>query len=205
MLRILLTNAGGQIRLTVEPDVHKARIIVRDSGVGISDDVLPHIFKMFTQAPQTLERKLGGLGLGLPVVKHLVELHEGQVSAASPGLGQGSEFIVTLPRLLEGEPIARRASEPATSKARKLLPLRIMVVDDEQETAKIFADILELDGYETLAVNDGPTALLAARGFSPDVILVDLGLPEMDGYEVVTRLREEHGDKKILMIAVTGY
>ncbi len=158
---------------------------------------------MFTQAPQTLDRAKGGLGLGLPLVQRLVEMHEGQVTASSPGLGQGSEFIVTLPRQLQRRSKERLEGQPApTSKIR---PHRILVVDDEEETAEIFADLLKEDGHQTLAVSDGPSALAAVRTFGPEVVLVDLGLPEMDGYEVAGRLREEHGDRKILLIAVTGY
>ena len=207
----LITNAakymndGGQIALTVEADNDKARIIVRDSGIGISGNLLPHIFELFTQAPRSLDRAKGGLGLGLPLVRNLVEMHGGQISASSAGLGQGSEFIVTLPRLLEWPSEERLEGTPTPTVLGKIRPLRILVVDDEEDMAGMLAAILKRDGYQTLAVNDGPSALKAVRTFGPEVVLLDLGLPEMDGYEVARRLREEHGNKNILLIAVTGY
>lgn len=182
-----------------------ARIIVRDTGTGISAEFLPHVFEVFTQAPQTLDRAKGGLGLGLPLVKRLVEMHEGQVTASSPGLGQGSEFIVTLPRLLSRRSKERIEGQPAPTEPGKVRPSRILVVDDEEDTAGTLADLLKEDGHQTLAVSNGPAALAAIRTFGPEVVLVDLGLPEMDGYEVARRLREENGDRKILLIAVTGY
>jgi len=128
-----------------------------------------------------------------------------QVSASSAGLGQGSEFIVTLPRLLERRSKERLEGDPSPTERGKIRSLRILLVDDEKEMAGMFAALLKSDGYQTLAVNDGPSALQAVRTFGPEVVLLDLGLPEMDGYEVARRLREEHGDQKILLIAVTGY
>ena len=199
------TNAGGQIALTLTLDKDQARIFVRDTGAGISAEFLPHVFEVFTQAPQTLDRSKGGLGLGLPLVKRLVEMHQGQVTASSPGPGQGSEFTVTLPRLLSKRSKERIDSQRVPSGPGKILPRRILVVDDEEDTAAIFAELLEEEGHQTLAVGNGPAALAAIRTFAPEVVLVDLGLPVMDGYEIAKRIREEHGDKKILLIAVTGY
>ena len=199
------TNEGGQIALTLETDKDKARIIVRDSGVGMSARFLPHVFEVFTQAPRTLDRAKGGLGLGLPLVRRLVEMHDGQVNASSPGLGQGSKFIITLPLLLEMRSDKSLGGGTVPMEPGKIRPRRILVVDDEEDVATTFADLLEKDGHQTLAVNDGPAALAAFGKFGPEVVLIDLGLPGMDGYEVARRLREEHGDKKILLVAVTGY
>ncbi len=200
------TNEGGQIALTLESDDETARITIRDNGIGMSAELLPQIFEVFAQAPRTLERAKGGLGLGLHLAQRLVEMHGGHVSASSPGLGQGSEFVITLPRLLERRSNERLEGKPApTIQSSKIRARRILVVDDEQDMAGAFAALLEADGHETLAVNDGPAALVAARTFAPEVVILDLGLPEMDGYEIAKRLREEHGDKKLLLIAVTGY
>ena len=196
------TNEGGQIALTLESDKGEARIIVRDTGTGIDADFLPRVFEVFAQEPRTLDRAKGGMGLGLALVQRLVDMHEGQVSASSPGLGQGSEFIVTLPRLVERPSMERVAGASTES---KIWPRRILIVDDEKDLAELFAGLLADDGHPTLAVNDGPAALVAVRTFVPEVVLLDLGLPKMDGYEVAKRLREEHGDKKILLIALTGY
>ena len=199
------TNEGGQIALTLETDKDKARIIVRDSGVGMSAEFLPHVFEVFTQAPRTLDRAKGGLGLGMPLVQRLIEMHDGQVKASSRGLGQGSEFIVTLPRLLKLRSKDELEVKLVPIEPRNLLPRRILVVDDEKDVAETFADLLKEEGHQTLAVNSGPAALVAFRTFDPEVVLLDLGLPGMDGYEVAKRLREEHRDKKVLLIAVTGY
>jgi len=206
----LLTNAskytteGGRIAVTLESDDNKAQIIIRDTGTGMSAELLPHVFEVFMQASRTLERAMGGLGLGLPLVKRLVEMHEGYVDASSPGLGQGSEFVVTLPRLLEGRPKQRPEGEPTPAKP-EIRPRRILVVDDEAEMAVLFAGLLEANGHQTLVVHGGQSALAAVRSFGPDVVILDLGLPEMDGYEVARRIREEHADEKILLIAATGY
>jgi len=198
------TNEGGRIAVMLDLGDDKAQIIIRDTGTGMSAELLPHVFEVFIQAPRTLERAMGGLGLGLPLVKRVVEMHEGHVEASSPGLGQGSEFVVTLPRLLEGRPKQRPEGPPAPAKP-EIRPRRILVVDDEAQMAVIFASLLEAIGHQTLVVHDGPSALAAVRSFGPDVVILDLGLPEMDGYEIARRIREEHADKKILLIAATGY
>jgi two-component system, chemotaxis family, CheB/CheR fusion protein len=202
---IKYTNDGGQIGVTLESDGDKARIIVRDTGVGMAADFLPHIFELFTQAQRSLDRAKGGMGLGLPLVRRLVEMHGGHVDASSPGLGQGSEFVVTLPRLLEVRPVERLEIAPAQIVPGRGQSRRILVVDDEKDAAEGLALLLKRAGHQTLAVNDGPAALAAIGTFDPEVVLLDLGLPKMDGYEVARRLRQEHGDKKILVCAVTGY
>jgi two-component system CheB/CheR fusion protein len=198
------TNEGGRIAVALKSDDDKAQIIIRDTGTGMSAELLPHVFEVFMQASRTLERAMGGLGLGLPLVKRLVEMHEGYVDASSPGLGKGSEFVVTLPRLLEGRPKQRPEGEPAPAEP-EIRPRRILVVDDEAEISVLFAGLLEANGHQTLVVHEGRSALAAVRSFGPDVVILDLGLPEMDGYEVARRIREEHADEKILLIAATGY
>jgi two-component system, chemotaxis family, CheB/CheR fusion protein len=201
---IKYTNPGGRIGVTLEADEDKVRIVVRDTGIGIAAEFLPHVFEVFTQSPRTLDRAAGGLGLGLPLVHRLVEMHGGKVEASSAGLGQGSEFVVTLPGLEERRSSARDG-EPAPTAPAKHRPRRILVVDDEKDAARLLAEFLESDGHRTLAVNDGPAALTALETFEPEVVLLDLGLPGMDGYEVAARIREQDRHRKLLLIAVTGY
>jgi two-component system CheB/CheR fusion protein len=200
------THEGGHIWITLDAQGDDARILVRDDGSGMSAELLPRIFDLFTQAPRTLERAQGGIGLGLTLVQSLVEMHHGHVSASSPGLGQGSEFIITLPRVVERRMSSARNLAQATPAARiKTRPLRVLIVDDEHELAEMFAEVLVRDGHQAHVASDGPTALELVRSSHPDVALLDLGLPGMDGYELATRLRQEHGDHTPLLIAVTGY
>jgi PAS domain S-box-containing protein len=198
----LLTNAikytdeGGRIGAMLEAEKDKARIIVSDTGVGISPDFLPRIFEVFTQAPRSLDRAKGGLGLGLPLVRRLVEMHGGQVEASSDGLGRGSVFTVTLPRLRGSPSEERPEGESSPPPPGQIRPLRILVVDDEEAVTETLAQLLEEDGHETLAVYNGQAALAAVRSFNPEVVLLDLGLPDVDGYEVAKRLREEHSERR---------
>jgi two-component system, chemotaxis family, CheB/CheR fusion protein len=205
----LLTNAvkytdeGGSLAVMLEWQQDNARVIVRDTGIGLNAAFLPHIFEVFTQAPRALDRAKGGLGLGLPLVRRLVDMHGGQVDASSPGPGQGSEFTVTLPLVKEWRSKERLKDAPAPS--GKVRPRRILVVDDETDTAESLAELLGENGHEALAVADGPSALETVGTFHPEVVLLDLGLPGMDGYEVARRLRADDAGRKLLLIAVTGY
>lgn len=210
VLENLLTNAvkysqeGDRIWLTVESDTDSVRFIVRDSGMGLAADFIPHAFDLFTQAPRSLDRSQGGLGLGLPLVRGIVEMHGGTVAASSPGLGKGSEFVVTLPRMRE-----RRSKPRLGADAKKTPPNtashRILVIDDEEDVAGALVALLGHRGHQALAANDGATGLAAARTFRPNVVLVDLGMPGMNGYEVGQRIHEEHSGEKILLVAMTGY
>jgi two-component system, chemotaxis family, CheB/CheR fusion protein len=201
---IKYTNPGGKIGVAVEADEDTVRIVVRDTGIGIAAEFLPHVFEVFTQSPRTLDRAAGGLGLGLPLVQRLVTMHGGRVEASSPGLGQGSEFVVTLPRLEERRSKPRDSEPARTAKGNHRL-YRILVVDDEKDTARTLAEVLEANGHRTVAVHDGPAALTALETFEPDVVLLDLGLPEMDGYEVAKRIRAQGRLGGAFLIAVTGY
>jgi two-component system CheB/CheR fusion protein len=207
----LLSNAAkytpdhGSIAVSVERDEGCARIRVRDTGTGIECDLLPHVFELFTQDSRTLDRAAGGLGLGLPIVQRLAQMHGGGVEASSEGRGKGSEFVVTLPRIDVPVEPAGAAAGMQPPRRPHVAPHRILVVDDEEDAAAMLADILALEGHETHAVHDGASALQAVRDQHPDVVLLDLGLPEIDGYEVARRLREEHGDEPILLVAITGY
>jgi signal transduction histidine kinase/response regulator RpfG family c-di-GMP phosphodiesterase len=199
------TDPGGHITLTAAPDGDSAVIRVRDTGIGISADLLSSIFNLFTQANRSLDRAQGGLGLGLTLVKRLVELHNGSVEARSEGLGCGSEFIVRLP-MLSGA-AASRGTEPALRPNGEKLPpdrLRAVVVDDNVDAAESLADLLRLFGHEVHVKHDGPTGLEAARNLRPDLVLLDLGLPGMDGFEVARQLSADP-DFEAVMVAVSGY
>lgn len=196
------TENGGEIRLEVEDHSGELLLRVRDSGIGIAPSVLPHIFDLFTQAERTLDRASGGLGIGLTLVKRLVELHGGSVEARSPGLGAGSEFVVRLPAL----PGAAQRREPVVSTPpAELAPLRVLVVEDNRDAAESLADLLGLWGAEVRVVGDGGAALKAAGTAPPDVMLLDIGLPGMDGYELARNLRRLPGLRQVVLVALTGY
>jgi signal transduction histidine kinase/ActR/RegA family two-component response regulator len=197
------TNDGGQVHLAVARDLDDVVFKVRDTGIGIPAELLPRIFEPFTQEEQSAHRIEGGLGIGLALVRKLVELHEGRVDAFSGGRGQGSEFVVRLP-MLKAKPAAPRAEKksPLLSPAS---PRRILVVDDNHDAARSLAYLLTLHGHEVHTANDGPTALALARSHGPEIILLDIGMPRMDGLEVARRLRQEPGLKDIVLVALTGY
>jgi PAS domain S-box-containing protein len=207
----LLTNAAkytdvaGRIWLTVERDDEHGVVRVRDSGIGIAPEFLPRIFDVFVQGDRSLARSQGGLGIGLTLVKRLVEMHGGTVAVSSPGLGEGSEFVVRLSALSEAQ--IRRAHERPEVQPRitDALKRRVLVVDDNVDAAKSIAMILKLSGYDVHCVHDGPSALDAAHAYRPDVVVLDIGLPGMSGYEVAQRLREQPEFKRTPLVAVTGY
>lgn len=205
----LLTNAGkytepgGRVRLAVGREGAEAVVRVRDTGIGLREEAIPRLFDLFMQADRLPGRVSEGLGLGLALVKMLVELHGGTVSATSDGPGLGSEFVVRLPLPPEGRSPApdspRRAAVRGPERA-----LRILVCDDNEDGAETLATLLELAGHEVRVCHDGPGTLAAAAAFAPDVCLLDIGLPKgMDGYEVARRLRAE-GHAAVL-VALTGY
>jgi signal transduction histidine kinase/ActR/RegA family two-component response regulator len=208
------TAPGGRIRLTVGREGDFAVIRVQDNGIGIRPDMLSRIFEMFTQADRVPGGMSEGLGLGLTLVRSLVEMHGGMVSVTSPGLGQGSEFVVHLPLVME--PI----ETPAVTNGSSTPPLaqvqlldrpnsgarRLLVVDDNIDGAESLALLLRLEGHEVRTAYDGPSALQAAVVHRPEVVLLDIGLPQgMDGYEVARRLRRQEGLEGVLLVAVTGY
>ncbi|MBG6078002.1 PAS domain S-box protein [Polaromonas sp. CG_9.11] len=196
------TDKGGQIWLTVECESKQAVIRVRDNGIGIAADQLPRIFEMFTQLDRSLERSQSGLGIGLTLVKSLVELHDGTVEVHSAGVGQGSEFTIRLPILVETPqpPPEPTAGEPTPTTAR-----RILVVDDSRDSATSLAKLLNLTGHETHTAYDGLQAVEAAATFRPDVILLDIGLPKLNGYEACRKIRERPWSKDIVIVALTGW
>jgi len=201
------TDEGGRIRLDAESSNGVVTIRVRDTGLGIDPQLLPHIFDLFTQAERTPDRSEGGLGIGLTLVKRIVELHGGTVEAVSEGLGSGAEFIVRLPALASAgehplEKAPNRAPVAAPADARSL---RILIVDDNIDAADSIAMLLSMEGHDTRAVHTARAALLAVPDFKPEVVLLDIGLPEMDGYEVARRLRAQNGKHRMRLVAVTGY
>jgi PAS domain S-box-containing protein len=201
------TDDGGHIQLDAKVDGAHVAIRVRDTGLGVAPNLLPHIFDLFTQADRTLDRAEGGLGIGLTLVKRLVEMHGGTVEAHSEGLGRGAEFIVRLPVVSsEGIPVSQRLPKAdASSEDTSQRSLRILIVDDNVDAADSIAMLLSMEGHQTRTVNTARAALLAAPEFKPEVVLLDIGLPEMDGYEVARRLRAQNGTHRMRLVAVTGY
>jgi PAS domain S-box-containing protein len=195
------TEPGGKIWLTGERQGSDVAVSVKDSGIGIPADKLSSIFEMFTQVDRSLERSQGGLGIGLTLVKRLVEMHGGTVEAASDGEGKGSEFVVRLPILIENPQTV--AVEPP---ARPMtLNRRILVVDDNRDSATSLAMLLKMTGNETYTAHDGLEALQAAETFLPEVILLDIGLPKLNGREVCRRIRQQPWGRDMLLIAMTGW
>src|SRR5262245_26391273 len=197
------TEEQGLIWLTVERDGGEAVVRVRDTGVGIPAEMLAQVFDLFTQVAHSEDRSQGGLGIGLTLARSLVEMHGGSVRAHSDGPGQGSEFVVRLPLLAE---LRSEASGPGVNgRLVESSARRILVVEDNVDAADSLAMLLRLLGNDVRTAHDGPAALAAARAYRPDVVLLDLGLPRMSGYEVCRRLREEHFANGPLVVALTGY
>ncbi len=207
------TDPGGNIWLTVEAAggacEREAVIRVRDTGVGIPPDLLATVFDLFTQGEHSLDRSEGGLGIGLTLVRWLVTLHGGSVAVSSGGPGQGSEFTVRLPALLAGSEqqtrdTAGNLSSPGGSDPAPAA-LRVLLVDDNVDGAESLARLLRLDGHDVRLAHDGPSALAVAAELRPDVVVLDLGLPRMDGFEVARCLRDRPDTRGAMLVAVTGY
>jgi signal transduction histidine kinase len=196
------TGEGGQIWLSAERQDDEVVIKVQDNGVGISPQLLPRVFEPFTQEDRSLDRADSGLGIGLALVKNLVELHGGSVRAFSAGRGQGSEFVIHLPVMKEAPPPAMEMQPKPGAPAR---PRKILVVDDHADSARSLSILLGILGHEVRTAQDGPSALAEARSHPPDVVLLDIGLPGMDGFEVARRMRQESSLKNAILLAITGY
>ncbi len=198
------TDAGGKVTvsLEVEKNGHAAVITVSDTGIGIERRMLAHVFDVFRQADQGLDRSRGGLGLGLALVKGLVELHGGEVSVMSGGPGKGAAFTIRLP--VEAMPAAIAAPAPAEA-IPEATKYRILLIEDNQLTAESTRLLLSDDGYDVQTASNGPTALETARTFHPQIVLCDIGLPGMDGYQVVRTLRQDDALSSSYVIAMTGY
>ena len=204
----LLTNAakytddGGHIWLTVQQEGDESVLRVRDTGVGIAPEILPRIFDLFTQAERSLDRSQGGLGIGLALVQRLVEMHGGSVTASSI-LGKGSEFVV---RLRVVAPPERQPLPPPEKKAQPATPtLRVLVVDDNVDTVTTLAMLVQESGHATRTAYDGLMVLEAALDYRPDVVLLDIGLPGMNGFEVARQIRQQPALQRVVLVALTGY
>jgi signal transduction histidine kinase len=202
------TPSGGNITVGAARVGDEVELFVRDDGIGIAQDILPRVFELFVQAEQELDRPQGGLGIGLSIVKNLVERHGGSVSATSEGLGKGSQFVIRLPtaptlaaRCSDG---ARAEAAPPATRATGNDP-RVLIVDDNEDGAEIMVDAVTSMGYEARLAYDAPAALRVAAEFLPAIAFLDIGLPVMNGYELAARLREIPGLSQIRLIAVTGY
>ena len=203
----LLNNAakysdrGGHIWLTAEREGSDVVVSVKDTGIGIPPDKLTSIFDMFSQVDRSLEKAQGGLGIGLTLVRRLVEMHDGRVEARSEGVGRGAEFVVRLPLVVEAPVPQRDHGEPGALKSS----LRILIVDDNRDGADSLAEMLRLMGNDTRTAYDGQQGVAVTGDFRPDVVLMDIGLPKLNGYEAARRIREQPWGKHAVLIAVTGW
>jgi CheY-like chemotaxis protein len=200
------TEAGGHISLHAKNDGNEIVISVRDNGMGIPPEKLPQMFELFVQGDRSLARSEGGLGIGLTLVRTLAEMHGGSVRAYSEGLGKGSEFVVRLPASKKAAGPARPIPGPTTVPAQTPpagRPARILVVDDNMDSAHTLAKLLSRQGHDVRTAYDGPAAIEAARAHRPEFVLLDIGLPGMDGYQVAARLRQE--SEHSVLIALSGY
>jgi PAS domain S-box-containing protein len=205
----LLTNAAkysdprSQIVLRARGTAEQVIVELSDQGIGIAPDLMPRLFELFAQGSRALDRAEGGLGIGLTIAKSLCELHGGTIQAASAGPGQGSTFTVTLPRAVHAElPVAARAGALVST---IVTGVRVLVVDDNVDAAQLLHEFLSSLGHQAAVAHDGAAALALAGSFHPDVAVLDIGLPVMDGYELARRLRAQRGGDKLRLIAVTGY
>jgi CheY-like chemotaxis protein/two-component sensor histidine kinase len=197
------TDPGGDISFGVALENGDVTFRVKDSGIGIGPDLLPNVFDLFAQANRSLHRAEGGLGIGLTIVRGLTELHGGRAWASSEGFGRGAEFVVCLP----AKAAAAKHQLPEQIRYADInsQPRRILVVEDQPALSKVTVALLRKLGHEVRAASDGPEALMAVREYQPEVVLLDIGLPGMDGYEVARSVRNEMGDDAPLLVAMTGY
>jgi CheY-like chemotaxis protein len=196
------TNSDGEIAVVAERDANDVVITVSDNGIGIPPEKLGDIFDMFMQIERTAERSQGGLGIGLTLVKRLVRMHGGTVEAKSAGTGRGSEFVVRLPAMPEH---VSAESTPVPAARQPLAPRRILVVDDNRDAATSLAMLLQMAGHATHVAHDGLTAIESLDRHRPDVLLLDIGLPGLNGYEVCRRVRQQPWGKEIVVVALTGW
>lgn len=196
---IKYTEPGGKIRVLTHGDSDSAFIEISDTGAGLPPELIPRVFDLFVQSDRTLDRAQGGLGVGLAVVKRLVEMHQGEVTARSDGPGRGSTFEIRLPRIARPAPMSD-VGEPFESEAR-----RVLIVDDNTDAADSLGLLLRFKGHETHVVYNGKDALASVASFKPDVAVLDIGLPEMNGYELARQIRTMPQAKGLRLIALTGY
>ena len=198
------TDAGGKIEVQVLREDRTILTRVIDSGIGISAGTLPNVFTMFSQVTSALDRSEGGLGIGLALAKSLVEMHDGTISAHSEGLGRGSEFVVRLPEA-QAQPLTPPLPVESATLPIEVSTRRVLIADDNRDTADSLAALLELEGNQVRAAYDGEKALELAAAFQPSVILLDIGMPKMNGYEVAKHIREQSWGKAMILVAITGW
>jgi signal transduction histidine kinase len=202
-------DPGGRIRLTARRDGHDAVIRIADSGIGIAPEQMPKIFELFTQVHSKTERAEGGLGIGLALVRQLTEMHGGTVTVHSEGVGRGAEFTVRLPVMtphvagLDVAGLTNRSRE--VGPVPDIAPQRILVADDNHDAAEALSLQLQFAGHDVRTTHDGVEALEVAKTFDPDIVLLDLGMPKMDGYETARQLRLRSGGRRLSLIALTGW
>jgi signal transduction histidine kinase/ActR/RegA family two-component response regulator len=196
------TDPGGRIRLSVRCDGNEVAIAVRDTGMGIAPEKLGKVFDLFMQVEPHGQRAQGGLGIGLTLVKRLVELHGGRVEAHSEGTGRGSEFVIRLPIAVTA---TNAAEAKTTSEVRLFETRRVLVVDDNRDAAESLSMLLSMLGAETRVEHNGPDALAELAAFHPAIVILDIGMPAMDGLEVARRIREQHEFDDVVLVALTGW
>ena len=199
------TPRGGHILLQADCCDGQVEVRVRDDGIGIPVAMLPRVFDMFTQVDRSLERTRGGLGLGLTLVKQLVELHGGAVEARSAGPGRGAEFVVRLPVVVETPDEPEGAGDSSSAPSSCAAPTRVLVVDDNEDAASSLAVLLRVAGHEVWTAHDGLEGLRAAREQRPDVVLLDLGMQKLNGFETAAAIRREPWGRRVLLVALTGW
>jgi signal transduction histidine kinase/ActR/RegA family two-component response regulator len=197
---IKYTQPGGRIRVTVRLDGRDALLTVQDDGCGIPTELLPRIFDLFVQGDQTLDRSRGGLGIGLTLVSRLVELHKGTVIASSDGPGRGSTFAVRLAAIA-----APQQESPEGQPTHEVARRRVLVVEDNKDTREMYSTVLQLAGHEVLEAGNADRGLELLKSQRPDVALIDIGLPGLDGYELARRFRADPNARRVLLVALTGY
>jgi CheY-like chemotaxis protein len=198
------TERGGRITLTVKRQGDGAEVSVRDTGIGIPPHMLPKLFEIFTQVDRSLGRSQGGLGIGLSLVKGLVEMHDGTIEARSEGPGRGSEFIARLP-VVDGPLQARQEPIGDGKKPHSGKQFRILIADDNRDAADSLAIMLRLMRHETQKTHDGEDAVQAVTAFQPDIALLDIGMPKLSGYDVARHIRGQSWGKKMVLVALTGW
>lgn len=195
------TPSGGSVSVTISRDEDRATLRVSDSGVGISEDIMPRLFQPFAQADRTLDRSRGGLGLGLSLVKSLAELHGGSAAVHSDGPGRGAEFVIVLPLSKAKLPVRSSSGHDRRTISRR----RVLIVEDNVDGAELLCEAISHMGHDVKVGHDGPAALELARSFRPDVVFCDIGLPGMDGYDVARRFKSDEQLRDMRLVALTGY
>lgn len=198
------TEANGNIWVSVVRDGDTAVLRVRDDGIGIAPDTLPHVFELFVQADHTTSKSQGGLGIGLTLAKNLTEMHGGTIEAHSAGLGAGCEFTVRLPLLPQSTDLTTKSDEEPAPRAAAT-GLRLLIVDDNEDAASSLAILLRMRGHDVRVVHNGTAALDVATSYLPDIVFLDIGMPGMDGYEVARRMRQLRGLNSAVLAALTGW